>query len=198
MRRSVLSSVVAVGLLLGACNRGDNPTVATSSTIGGSSIGAVTTAPPDTIATGARPPITASAVAERAHLTDVRLGARSGGDRVVFEFDPVVPGYKIDFATRPITEDGSGEEVAVKGEAVLEVRMENASSARLDGENVVITYKGPRRIMGQSTSIVTEAVLVGDFEGVLIWVLGLKSPVDTVTVSALAGPSRLVIDLPAP
>jgi hypothetical protein len=133
----------------------------------------------------------------RAHLTGARIGARTGGDRVVFEFDPVVPGYTIDFTTRPVTQDGSGKPVEVEGEALLEVRLENAATARFEGENVVLTYGGPKRIEGTSTSVVTEAVLVGDFEGQVTWVIGLRTKIATVAVSALGAPSRLVLDLPA-
>ncbi|MGH9156181.1 MAG: AMIN-like domain-containing (lipo)protein [Acidimicrobiales bacterium] len=197
MRRILLSMVVTLGLVTTACNGGDDAGLGAVSTIPGSSIGPGTTAPPDTTA-GGRPPITAPPVAERAHLTDVRIGARTGGDRVVFEFEPVVPGYTIDFTTRPITEDGSGKAVAIEGATLLQVRLENASSARFEGENVVITYNGPRRIKGNGTTVFAEAVLTGDFEGVLTWVIGLKTPVQTIDVAALGAPSRLVIDLPSP
>lgn len=181
---------------MAGCNRGDDPTVGAGPTVPGSSVGPIATAPPDTTV-GGRPPLTAPAVAERAHLVDVRIGAREGGDRVVFELDPVVPGYKIDFASRPVTQDGSGEVVIVEGAAIVEVRMENASTARFEGEQVVLTYKGPKRIKGNGTSVVTEAVLVGDFEGVLTWVIGLKTKPETLNASALGAPSRLVLDIPA-
>jgi len=193
-RVGLVMAVVAV-LLLPACNRGDDPTIGAGS---GSSLGTTQTAPPDTNAPGATPPISAAPVEPRAHLTDARLGARSGGDRVVFEFDTVVPGYVVEYVSRPVTEDGSGNEVAVKGEAILQVRMENASAARFEGENVVITYKGPRRIVEKGTGVVTEVVQVGDFEGQLTWVIGLTKMVPTVAISALGGPSRLVLDLAAP
>jgi len=202
MRRRVGSVLVAACLLAAAgCNRGDDPTItpgSPGSTVPGSSLGTSPgTAPPDTVAGGRPPPITAPAGTERAHLTGARIGARTGGDRVVFEFDPVVPGYTIDFTTRPVTQDGSGKPVEVEGEALLEVRLENAATARFEGENVVLTYEGPKRLEGMSTSVVTEAVLVGDFEGQVTWVIGLRTKIPTVAVSALGGPSRLVLDLPA-
>lgn len=192
----MVALVMVAGLLVAGCNRGDDPTVGAGPTVPGSSVGPIATAPPDTTV-GGRPPLTAPAVAERAHLVDVRIGAREGGDRVVFEFDPVVPGYTIDFTSRPVTQDGSGEEVAVEGAALVMVRLENASTARVEGEQVVLTYKGPKRIKGSGTSVVTEAVLVGDFEGIVNWVIGLKSKPETLNVTALGGPSRLVVDIPA-
>lgn len=196
VRRVVVSLVAGLALLAAGCSRGDDPTVTSGSTIPGSSLGTAATVPPDTTL-GGRPPIVAPPVAERAHLTDVRVGARSGGDRLVFQFDPVTPGYQIDFLTRPVTEDGSGAEVAVEGAAVLQVRLENAGTARFEGEKVILTYNGPKRIEGNGTSVVTEAVLIGDFEGVVSWAVGLKVRPETLNVSALASPSRLVVDIPA-
>lgn len=196
MHLRLLLLAVAVALLP-ACDRGQDPTIGADGTVPGSSVGTVSSVPPDTAVPGQAPPLSTPPVATRAHLTDVRVGAREGGDRVVFEFDSVVPGYKIDYVERPVTEDGSGDEVQVRGTAILQVRMENASSARLDGEEVVVTYDGPRRVRPNLPTITTELVQVGDFEGVLTWVIGVSNKVPALTVSALGGPSRLVLDLPA-
>lgn len=198
MRRLALLAVTAVAVLLPACDGGGNPTVTPggSSTIPGSSTGLASSVPPDSTA-GGRPPLNTPAREPRSHLTAVRVGPRALGDRVVFEFDTVVPGYSIDFVDRPVTEDGSGREVAVKGAAILQVRMENASSARLDGEKVVVTYTGPKRITTSGASVVTEAVQVGDFEGVLNWVIGLSRKPSTISLVTLSEPARLVLDLPA-
>jgi hypothetical protein len=121
-----------------------------------------------------------------------------GASRVVFEFDSVVPGYTIDFIRRPVTEDGSGDEVAVEGAALLEVRFENAAGARLEGEKVIRTYTGPDRVEASGSGVVTEVVDAGDFEGLVTWVVGLRQPVPAVSITTLSGPSRLVIDVPVP
>lgn len=191
MRRTALVAALAVAVVAGACQAGQDPTVGAGD--------------PDTTSPGAftppeAPPVSAPAVAERAYLTGVTAQAiEGGGTRVVFEFDPVVPGYTVDYVERPVTEDGSGDEVAVDGEALLAVRMENAAGARIDGETVTRTYTGPARVAASGTpSAVIEVVDAGDFEGVVTWVLGLRQRAGTVSVSRLTGPARLVIDVPGP
>ncbi|MDP9402353.1 MAG: hypothetical protein M3P85_03260 [Actinomycetota bacterium] len=188
-----LAAVVAIAVLA-ACNRGQDPTIDASGTgTTTATATATSTLPaPDSAVPASTPP-----VSERAQLTAVRVDNKEdGGSRVVFEFDPVVPGYKVDYVTRPITMDGSGDEVRVAGEAVLDVTMENASLARFEGEKVVLTYTGPRRVQpsGGGAGVVVEAVEAGDFEGVVHWVVGLRQKDAEVSVSTLSGPSRLVLD----
>lgn len=195
-------AAVAFALLLGACTSGQDPTVdaggdpaASPSTGPGSATSIPVTGPTSVV-----PPVSTPPVATKAHLTGVRASAATelpGGSRVVFEFDAVVPGYRIHYVQRPVTEDGSGDEVTVDGTAVLEVRFENAAGARLDGERVVRTYTGPERVAATGgQGVVTEVVDAGDFEGLLTWVIGLRAKVPALSVSTLSGPHRLVIDLP--
>lgn len=181
-------------MLLAACNRGQDPSV----DVGGGS-GTTTSAPGSTssVPVGQAPPVSTPPVPERAHLTAVRVDTKEGGgSRVVFEFDPVLPGYKIDFADRPITMDGSGDEVKVAGEAVLGITMENAAQARFEGEKVILTYTGPKRLQPSGTAAgpVLEVVEAGDFEGLVNWVVGLRAKDTKVSVTTLDGPSRLVLD----
>ena len=185
-------------VLAAACNSGDDdPTiVAGEGSTTSSSATTATSEPTTTSAPLTAPPLSTPPLAQRAHLTGVRAAVHDGADRVVFEFEPVVPGYKLDYAQRPVTEDGSGDEVPVSGAAVLEVRMENASGVRFEGERVVPTYTGPKRLRPSDASLVTELVFVGDFEGVLTWVVGLRQRVPALRVTTLSGPSRLVIDVP--
>lgn len=192
MRRAASLVALVAALVLAGCQSGQDPTIEAGGPPEATSAGAFS--PP------AAPPITAPAADRRAHLVSVKADAAAGGGtRVVFEFDPVVPGYTIDYVERPVTEDGSGDEVAVQGEAVLLVRMENASAARIDGEKVTRTYTGPDRLASAGTpSAVLEAVAVGDFEGVLTWALGLRRRAEAISVSRLTGPSRLVLDVPGP
>ena len=191
MRRAA-ALAVAVVLVVAGCQSGQDPTIEAGDIPGATSSGGFT--PP------AAPPISAPAGEERAYLVGVKAEAvAGGGTRVVFEFDPVVPGYTIDYVQRPVTEDGSGDEVTVEGEAVLQVRLVNASGARVDGEKVTRTYTGPDRVGASgSPSAVVEVVDAGDFEGAVTWVLGLRQRAETLSVSRLSGPSRLVIDVPGP
>jgi hypothetical protein len=192
VRRAASLVTLVAALVLAGCQSGQDPTIEAGGPPEATSAGAFS--PP------AAPPITAPAGDQRAHLVSVKADATAGGGtRVVFEFDPVVPGYTIDYVERPVTEDGSGDEVAVQGQALLLVRMENASAARIDGEKVTRTYTGPDRVASAGTpSAVIEAVGVGDFEGVLTWALGLRQRAEAISVSKLTRPSRLVVDVPGP
>jgi hypothetical protein len=199
------SAALLAAVVLGACNPGeDDPTVEAGggtapTTVATSAPSSSTTAP---VAAPVAPPVTAPAPpgAERAYLTAVRVAsADGGGSRVVFEFEPNLPAYRIEYIERPVTEDGSGKEVRVEGEAVLQVRFEDAATARIEGENVVPTYTGPKRVPSTGTGgVATEAVDTGDFEGVVTWAVGLGRKAPAITVTTLTGPSRLVIDVPAP
>ncbi|HVF75018.1 MAG TPA: hypothetical protein VM938_08210 [Acidimicrobiales bacterium] len=193
--------VVAALVLLASCNRGDDPTVdtadaSTSSSSSTSSSVAETTSPSTAFVPGALP-AARPASATRAYLAAVRVAAHDGFDRVVFEFEDAVPGYRVDITTRPVTEDGSGDAVEVKGEVLYEVRFENAATARFQGERVVPVYQGERRITTRG-EVVEEAVRTGDFEGVVTWVIGARPRPEGVRVTTLASPFRVVVDLGSP
>jgi hypothetical protein len=126
-------------------------------------------------------------------LQAVRVARQEGFDRVTFEFaGPNVPGYEIGYTERPITEDGSGNEVTVQGDHVVKVRFEPASGVDLTGATMQEIYTGPTVVTGD-TSTVNEVVRTGDFEAVLSWAVGLADKVD-FRVSTLESPSRVVID----
>lgn len=125
-------------------------------------------------------------------ITAVRAARHEGFDRVVFEFDGPLPGYEVRYAEKPVTEDGSGNEVAVDGPFVVTVRMTPASTARLTNDGYEETYTGPDRIPGPGATV-TEVVEIGDFESQATWAVGLADRVD-FAVSTLGSPSRLVID----
>lgn len=127
-------------------------------------------------------------------LTDVRVAAHSGFDRIVFEFrDGDVPGHRVRYIEAPIREDASGNEVAVEGTAFIEVHMTPASGVDLSkGESYEQTYTGPRRIQG--TGALAELVRTGDFEANLTWVAGARSR-SGFAVAQLQDPPRLVVDV---
>jgi hypothetical protein len=95
-------------------------------------------------------------------------------DSVTFTFRDELPGYEVQYVSPPITEDASGEEIAVGGSAYLHVRMEPASGVDLSSADFEETYTGPDRVPGDGSPIV-EAVKSGDFEAVLSWVVGLDT-----------------------
>jgi hypothetical protein len=125
-------------------------------------------------------------------ITAVRAARHEGFDRVVFEFDGELPGYEVRYADKPVTEDGSGNEVMVDGPHVVTVRMSPASAVRFTDDGYEEIYTGPDRVPGQGATV-TEVVEAGDFEGQATWAVGLTDKVD-FAVSTLESPSRLVID----
>ncbi len=142
-------------------------------------------------------PVSTPATAERSYLRAVRSARHADHDRVVFEFEGGLPGYRVSYVDPPLFEDGSGRPVKVDGSAVLEVRMERAASARISGDRVVLTYRGPSRLRRPDMPAVVEVVEVGDFEAVLRWAIGSRGLVP-FKVTTFTGPSRLVVDLEHP
>ena len=127
-----MAAVVAAGGLAG-CSR-DDPKTTTAVT------GSVAPAPNETTSTTASTtaPCTFSGSTDGAQgggdaptrlLTDVRVGAHGCFERVTFELKPKPGeadgpvGWKAAYESAPITEDGSGRPVKVKGTAFLVVTM---------------------------------------------------------------------------
>ena len=130
---------------------------------------------------------------QTALLERVAIGHHEGFDRVVFQFRGVgLPAYRIQYEEPPFAEDGSGNPVAVNGNAFVTVRMEPASGFDLNTGEGELVYKGPKRLPGAG-SVVQEVVRTGDFEAVLSWVVGLEAKVPFLVTTA-SSPSRLIVD----
>ena len=132
---------------------------------------------------------------ETSQLTDVTVGSHEGYDRVVFTFDGELPGYDIGYVDGPVTQDGSGDPIEVGGTNAISVRMSPASGARLDGEQVEMTYDGPDRVEGPGNPV-AEVVRAGDFEAQITWAIGVDGE-QPFKVSTLTGPTRIVVDVAA-
>ena len=104
-----------------------------------------------------------------------------------------MPGYEVGYVERPVVADGSGDEVAIEGGAVLGVRMEPALDADLTQESAPRTYTGPNRF-SPSTAVVVELVRTGGFEAVLTWGIGIDDE-RPFRVTTLVDPPRIVIDV---
>jgi hypothetical protein len=124
-------------------------------------------------------------------LRDARWGRHDTFDRFVLELSgPAVPPFELRWATSPVEEDASGEPVEVAGGAVLLVRLSPAFG--YDPRTGEPGYTGPRRFPMAGT-VLREAVLVGDFEGVLTWAIGVDHAV-ALDVRTARDPSRLILD----
>jgi hypothetical protein len=168
----------------GAQSGSTSATTATVTTNGDQLQGAATT-PVQSDATGSG----------TALLEHIAVGRHEGYDRVVFQFRDQLPGYRVEYVQPPLKEDGSGNPVDIKGNAIVMVRMEPASGFDLSTGEGVLTYKGPRRFAGaeSGTSVVQELVRTGDFEAVLHWAVGLSDRVD-FRVTTATSPARLIVD----
>ena len=182
--------VMIAALLLAGCVSNDDETGATTATV---PTGTSTGSSPVLEDAATDPVVVKGTSTDVSLLTDVRAAAHDGYDRVVFQFRNGLPGYDVRYVDRPVVADGSGDEVAVEGGAVLLIRMEPALDADLTDETAPRTYTGPQRFTPATTAVV-ELVRTGGFEAVLTWAAGVdeKRP---FLVSTLESPARLVIDV---
>jgi len=129
----------------------------------------------------------AGGAAGRAEVTDVRVGRQAGFDRFVIELNGPVPAWSVSpAASTTFTEDASGRSFTVAGSAALLVRLTGATGQGRATSPML--FKAPA---------ILEARLVGDFERVYQWALGVtgRGCFDAYT---LTSPDRLVVDVQAP
>jgi hypothetical protein len=117
----------------------------------------------------------------------VRMAAQSGYDRFVLDLgQSPLQQYEVRTqATSRFTLDPKGEVVTLGGARGLLIVLRNASNHD--------SFSGAADVMA-GLSAIREARLVGDFEGVVSWGLGVDGP-GFVRVLTLTNPSRLVVDV---
>ncbi len=187
--------VLALLALAGACGEdGDDSSTPTSSSA--SETTAAETPPTSgdaCVSQASADPVSGPAQSDFALLEDVRSAGHPCVDRVTFEFRADgQPVYQVGYEPGPIVQDGSGDPVAVEGNAFLVVRLAPASG--FDSGTSTPSYEGPARVDPTGASFVTEVVRTGDFEGTLTWVVGLDQQ-RPFSVSRLQDPSRIYIDI---
>lgn len=200
LRRLLDTGAVAVAVFVTAACQAQTRSETVSAQARPAASGAVT-APPDQACdfTGTPEPKAGPQEAASALLTDVRVGTHGCYERVVFEVRPRAGeaasplGWSVRYQPGPITQDGSGDPVAVKGSAFLVVTLQ-ATGVDLSQEGAPETYRGPATIEAAGTSRIVQVRRVGDFEGVSTWVVGLdaRRPFRAETVES---PGRLVVDV---
>lgn len=138
----------------------------------------------------ARLPLSAPAVGAALTVTDIRVGAHSGYDRVVVEFGGKgTPGYDLRFTDDP-RQDGSGDPVSVPGRSVIQLVI---NGVRYPGDTGIPEFTGPKPVPGLGQ--VTQVNWFGVFEGQQRLFVGVDADQPAVRVSTLTGPTRLVLDI---
>jgi len=124
-------------------------------------------------------------------LTDVRAAAHEGFDRIVFEFQGGLPGYRVEYVDEA-TGCGSGLPVEIAGAALLQVRMAPAAAHDDAGAPTF-----PQQELLPGLPSILEAEQTCDFEADVTWVIGLTEEADFTAVSLL-DPFRVVVDVAHP
>ena len=206
--------VVTVGGGLAACSDdpapgpSPSPSVATSSAPPTASPTASATPEPSASSPAATPTPTAAVPAGFA-VTDVmsprfpdlggdlggvgivRVGRHSGYDRVVWEFPGAgLPTYRVRYVDTPIA-DGSGDVVAVTGDAFLEVLITFVGIP----EEGVARPADPTASALSGTVIAEANAIFGGFEGYGQSFIGVRDRERPFKVTTLTGPTRLVVDI---
>lgn len=133
--------------------------------------------------------------ARQTTVTGLRIGnyedATPRYDRVVVDLVSPLRNYQVRYVPQ-IFADGSGDLVNLGGNANLYVRLD--ATGHDDNGHGTITTPTDQVVNWGS---LREARLVGDFEGVVTFGIGLSASTDYV-VSTLTNPNRLVIDVAMP
>jgi len=130
-----------------------------------------------------------SAADESVIVTHARVATHPHFDRIVFTFaGEKLPGYRIEYATQPIEECGSGEIVRGLSLTYMLVRLSPSQAHREDGK---ITVERTARFAHQSLK---QFRVTCDYEGDVEIVLGVAERVP-YRVTELTKPLRLVIDV---
>jgi hypothetical protein len=126
-------------------------------------------------------------------LMAVRVAAHEGYERIVFEFDGAVPGYKVEYVDRPVRQCGSGEVVALPGDAWLSMRFYPANAHTEEGRPTVSAEGRDQDTAGRLANL-KRLKLICDFEAVTEFVGAVAMP-GRFRVLELTGPKRVVVDV---
>ena len=193
---AVIAASVLAGVYIGSQRSAASPTPAPTATA------APTTVPTATAAPTARPAPTplegfgagsfAGGTALNGQVTSVgsvRAAAQTAYDRFVIDLGSS-PLQQYEVRTQPtskFTLDPRGEVVTLSGTRGVLIVLYNATNHA--------SFAGPTDLR-TSLPAIREARLVGDFEGMVSWGLGVNGP-GFVRVMTLTGPNRLVVDVQA-
>jgi hypothetical protein len=114
----------------------------------------------------------------------------AGFDRTVFQFDPGYPAYFVQRVDAPV-ECGSGAPVDIQGSSFVQIRMTGTQAHDEQGSPTVDLTE-----LDLNLPAVLEAEQTCDFEGEVIWVLGLSAPLNFRAYSL--GSDILVVEVEHP
>lgn len=185
MSPSLPPVLLAVALTFGHCNPGTG------------SGGTGTTTPPEIVdeeEADAFPDWTIGVVdvhreEEIAQVLDVRVGEHADFDRMVFEFEASVPGYRVSYIDAPAIACGTGHQVWIPGDAWLEVELYPARGHTEEGVPTV-----PFHTVEADLPVLLEVERLCDYEAMVTWVAGAAVP-NPFRVFELSDPPRLVVDI---
>ncbi|MFI8526642.1 hypothetical protein ACIGB8_19455 [Promicromonospora sukumoe] len=126
-------------------------------------------------------------------VTDVRVGAHDGYDRVVFDLDGTGsgrPGWRVEYVDQA-SDDGSGDAVRVDGDAILRVSLSGTATPMDSG---VDEFSGDR-IEPSGTESIDEIVYRYWFEGYTTAFIGVDEAERPFRVFLLEDPLRVVVDV---
>ncbi|MDK3255583.1 AMIN-like domain-containing (lipo)protein [Blastococcus capsensis] len=127
----------------------------------------------------------------RLTVSDVRVAAQDGYDRVVFELGgDGTPGWDVRYVDQAYV-PGSGQAVEVVGGGVLEFRLNGAG---YPFETGVDEYPGREPLRAPDTSAVTEVIFQATYEGTTTAFIGTRDRTP-FRVSFLENPARVVVDV---
>jgi hypothetical protein len=124
--------------------------------------------------------------AGNAYVTQVRVAAQAGYDRLVLQFDTKVPAYTVRRQAKPTFKNGaSGASLTLSGTAGALVQVHTTTMAS--------SYTGSTDFTHPEFPVLNEARLIEDFEGYVSWGVGLSRP-SCLRTFTLSDPPRLVVD----
>ena len=127
-------------------------------------------------------------------VTDIRIGRHDGFDRVVFEADGTgTPGWDVRYVDAANSQ-GSGEDIAVEGGAILQVTLNGVG---LPADTGVEEYSGPDRLSSGDAEVVTEVVFDSTFEGTTVSFVGVTEETP-FRAYLLEDPARVVLEVADP
>ena len=126
----------------------------------------------------------------RVTVSDIRIGAHDGFDRVVLEVGGEgTPGWDVRYVEEASSQ-GSGDVVEVAGDAVLQVTVTGAGYPYDTG--VAEFPVGP--LVARGTAVVTEVVFDSTYEGTSLAFVGTQGRAP-FRVYLLEGPTRVVLEV---